>query len=37
MVHFTSSVSIGVAQVRADLPVLRRSQETQETGCMVRE
>ena len=34
MVHFTSSVSIGVAQVLADLPVLRRSQET---GCMVRE
>jgi|Marorgknorr_s2lv_3_1036020.scaffolds.fasta_scaffold03226_9 hypothetical protein len=34
MAHFTSSVSIGVAQVRADLPVLRWSQET---GCMVRE
>ena len=34
MVHFTSSVSIGVAQVRANLPVLRWSQET---GCMVRE
>ena len=34
MVHFTSGVSIGVAQVRADLPVLRRSQEA---GRMVRE
>ena len=34
MVHFTSSVSIGVAQGRANLPVLRWSQET---GCMVRE
>ncbi len=34
MVHFTSSVSIGVAQVRADLPVLRRSQKA---GRMVRE
>jgi hypothetical protein len=34
MAHFTSSVSIGVAQVRADPPVLRWSQET---GCMVRE
>jgi hypothetical protein len=34
MAHFTSSVSIGVAQVRADIAVLRWSQET---GCMVRE